>query len=253
MLEFGISAMLELLFKSLAPTAPPPPAETHLLVHGRPLRLHIVRNHQAKRYLLRLRADGSARLTIPRRGSIVEGRRFAERQTAWLAQQLEKLAQRPVRATDWRPGTEIHFRGEPVTLTRLAEKNLIQFADQRVRVPDPAADLRPAITRHLWRLAAAELPPHTLELAATHNVTITRVSVRNQRSRWGSCSRRATISLNWRLIQTPAHVRDYIILHELMHRRQMNHSSRFWHEVETVCPDYATAESWLRTHSDLLR
>ena len=80
-----------------------------------------------------------------------------------------------------------------------------------------------------------------------------RVSIRNQRSRWGSCSRRATISLNWRLIQTPSFVRDYIILHELMHLRQMNHSARFWHEVQTACPGYHLAETWLRTHSDLLR
>ena len=124
---------------------PAAPAADHLLVHGRPVRLLIVRNHRAKRYLLRLRADGSARLTIPRRGSLAEGRRFAERQTAWLAQQLEKLAQRPVRSKDWRPGTEILFRGEPVTLTRQGETNTIQFADQLIKVPDPTADLRPVI------------------------------------------------------------------------------------------------------------
>jgi hypothetical protein len=77
--------------------------------------------------------------------------------------------------------------------------------------------------------------------------------VRNQRSRWGSCSRRRTISLNWRLIQTPAFVRDYIILHELMHLREMNHSARFWRQVEIVCPDYRNAEHWLKQHSRMLR
>jgi predicted metal-dependent hydrolase len=79
------------------------------------------------------------------------------------------------------------------------------------------------------------------------------VTVRNQRTRWGSCSRRGTISLNWRLIQTPPFVSDYIILHELMHLREMNHSPRFWRQVETVCPGYRTAEEWLKPHASLLR
>jgi len=82
-----------------------------------------------------------------------------------------------------------------------------------------------------------------------HGVNVARVTVRNQKSRWGSCSRRGTISLNWRLIQTPGFVRDCIILHELAHRWQMNHSARFWREVETVCPKYETAERWLKQHS----
>jgi len=77
--------------------------------------------------------------------------------------------------------------------------------------------------------------------------------VRSQKSRWGSCSRRGTISLNWRLIQTPDFVRDYIILHELAHLREMNHSPRFWRAVIEFCPGYRDAERWLRAHSDILR
>jgi predicted metal-dependent hydrolase len=93
----------------------------------------------------------------------------------------------------------------------------------------------------------------TWELASLHKVMISRVTVRSQRSRWGSCSIKKTISLNWRLIQTPGFVADYIILHELMHLREMNHSRRFWRHVEQVCPDYARAEAWLKAHAGLLR
>jgi predicted metal-dependent hydrolase len=84
-------------------------------------------------------------------------------------------------------------------------------------------------------------------------VPVRRISIRNQRSRWGSCSRRGTISLNWRLIQAPPAVRDYLILHELAHFREMNHSQRFWREVARLCPQFAEAERWLNQHSDLLR
>jgi predicted metal-dependent hydrolase len=78
------------------------------------------------------------------------------------------------------------------------------------------------------------------------------VTVRNQRSRWGSCSRRGTISLNWRLVQTPLFVRDYLVLHELAHLKEMNHSRRFWSEVARLCPDFPEAERWLKQHSRLL-
>jgi predicted metal-dependent hydrolase len=91
-----------------------------------------------------------------------------------------------------------------------------------------------------------------LELAGLHHLPVQRVTVRNQRSRWGSCSRRGTISLNWRLVQTPCFVRDYLVLHELAHLKEMNHSKRFWGEVARLCPDYPEAERWLKQHSRLL-
>ena len=97
-------------------------------------------------------------------------------------------------------------------------------------------------------MATRELSAKTRELAHLHDIAITAVSVRNQRSRWGSCSIRGTIALNWRLIQMPAHVSDYVIVHELAHRRQPNHSPRFWREVETLCPTWRESERWLRKY-----
>ena len=97
------------------------------------------------------------------------------------------------------------------------------------------------------------MPPRVLELAALHQLRVQRVTVRNQRSRWGSCSRRGTISLNWRLVQAPEFVRDYIVLHELAHLREMNHSSRFWSEVARLCPNFEEAEKWLKENAGLLR
>jgi len=150
---------------------------------------------------------------------------------------------------------EILFRGESVKLEAgvNGESGKIRFGGETVNVTEHGADLRSAIERHLWRLAAKELPPRVLGYASLHQLPVCRILVRNQRSRWGSCSRRGTISLNWRLIQTPSFVRDYILIHEIMHLREMNHSSRFWREVERACPDYETAERWLKQHSSLLK
>ena len=215
----------------------------------------LIRNPRARRYVLRLRPDGSARVTIPRGGSAAEARRFAERNKDWLERQLQRVATRPSRPKEWLIGTEILFHGEPVKLEAGAngDSGTIRFGIEMVPVSDPACDLRPAIEKHLWRLATKELPSRVLEFAARHQLRVQRITVRNQRSRWGSCSRRGTISLNWRLIQTPPHVQDYIFLHELCHLREMNHSRRFWREVERVCPDFETAERWLKQHASLLR
>jgi hypothetical protein len=120
------------------------------------------------------------------------------------------------------------------------------------RVPALQGDLRPTLEAHFLRRGKVELPARTWELASETNANVKRVTVRNQRSRWGSCSAGGTISLNWRLVQTPDSVRDYIIYHELMHLREMNHSERFWAQVAQVCPWWSEAERWLKRNGSLL-
>ena len=234
------------LKKSLAPTT------AALLVGSRAVPLLMVQHPRARRYLLRLRPDGTVRVTIPRNGSISAARDFASRNINWLEQQFQRLAILPINPVTWNLGTEILFRGKLVRIEPDADGSIC-FGSERINVSDAQADLRPAIQNHLRGLASQELPPRVMDLAALHDVNVSRVSVRNQKSRWGSCSRRGTISLNWRLIQTPGFVRDYIILHELAHRRQMNHSEKFWQEVECLFPDYLQAERWLKQHANLLR
>ena len=242
---------LELLFMPKVPNRP----DNHcLLVGARPVRLWFIRHRRARRYVLRLRPDGAARVTIPREGSIAEAKQFAEKNVGWLAKQLFRQAAQPMRPAIWLADTEILFRGEPVRLAVQTAESFCQicFANEIVPVRHPNGDLRPAVEQYLWRLAARELPARAHELAALHQFTVRRVTVRNQHSRWGSCSRRGTISLNWRLVQTPLFVRDYIVLHELAHLKEMNHSRGFWREVERLCPDFIQAERWLKKHSTVL-
>jgi predicted metal-dependent hydrolase len=231
---------------------PKPPATDALQVGTRAVPLLMVHHPRARRYLLRLRQDGTARVTIPRHGSISAARDFAVRNIGWLEQQFQRLAAQPKSPAGWQIGTEILFRGSPVRIELEADGS-IRFGTEQVKVTDVSADLQPAIQNHLRQLAAKELPPRVMELAGAHGIQVSRVSVRNQKSRWGSCSRRGTISLNWRLIQSPGFVRDYIILHELAHRRQMNHSDKFWQEVARLCPDYLEADRWVKQNGKLLR
>ncbi len=245
-----------MLFERIFGPKPPPGPPVVLLPAGmQTLPLLLVHNPRARRYLLRLHPDGTARVTIPRGGSPAVARQFVERHAAWLERQIQRLQAQPRKPATWQMGTEILLRGAAVRLEAGSpgEVKIVRFGGESVRVPNLATDLRPTIESHLRQAATRELPPRVLELAARHGLTVNRITVRNQKSRWGSCSRRGTISLNWRLIQTPVFVSDYICLHELMHLRQMNHSPRFWREVERVCPEYRMAERWLKEHPGLLR
>ncbi len=222
-----------------------------LLLGSRQVPLLMVRHPRARRYLLRLRPDGTARVTIPRGGSAATARQFVERNRSWLERQFQRLQTRPRQPTAWQIGSELLFRGERVQI-QSEGPGRIRFGCETLQAADEAADLRPAIEKHLRHLATRELSLRVMELANQHGFTVDRVTVRNQRTRWGSCSRRGTISLNWRLIQIPDHVRDYVLLHELAHTRHMNHSRRFWQEVELLCPNYRDAERWLKQNRSIL-
>ena len=140
--------------------------------------------------------------------------------------------------------------GSKADALRFADKHLEWARRQRQRL---LAARRPAsVDRELRARARVELPPQLLALAAHHGLTVTRVTIRNQRSRWGSCSASGHISLNYRLLLMPPHVREYILIHELMHMRQANHSIRFWRLVEAACPGFRDAERWLKNHGAAL-
>jgi predicted metal-dependent hydrolase len=142
-------------------------------------------------------------------------------------------------------------RGSKREAEAFVERSAAWIAHQRQR-----AAARPAIVHRdnaaLRRAAIKELPPALLALARAHDVSVMRVSVRNQRSRWGACSARGSITLNWRLILVPDFVREYVMIHELMHRRELNHSRRFWRHVAAACPRHEEARRWLRTEGQQL-
>ena len=108
--------------------------------------------------------------------------------------------------------------------------------------------LPPEDEAQLKGLARVMLPERLLALAAIHGLTVSRVSIRNPKGRWGSCSRTGSISLNWRLVRMPDWVRDYVLIHELMHLKQMNHSPAFWALVAAAYPRFEEARAWLRAN-----
>ena len=224
------------------------PRTRQLLIGSEIFPVDIVRHRWATRYIVRVTNEGRVRLTVPRGASIDGGLKFAASESDWIGGEWQRL--RRTRAS-WSVGTPIWFRGEKVTIA--LHDHALAIGPERIPISGSTAGYGELIAAHLRRVAGHELPARCLELAGGCELSVARVSVRDQKSRWGACSPARTITLNWRLIQMPSNVSDYVILHELMHLRQANHSRRFWREVDRVCPCWREAERWLRRHGrDLL-
>ena len=210
-----------------------------------------VRIATARRYIVRVRPDGTVRVTIPRGGSRTEAARFLQRQSAWVASERARVRAASVTPA-WTDGATMMLRGELVTMHVCADasgRRAVRYGD-RTRPLDGCDDhdLRGCIEADLRSLAREELGPRLHALARAHGLAVSGLTIRNQRSRWGSCSRAGRIALNYRLVQMPPPVSDYVLLHELMHLKEQNHSRRFWRLVESACPDFRLAERWLRRH-----
>ncbi|MBP1633971.1 MAG: hypothetical protein H6Q10_545 [Acidobacteria bacterium] len=238
---------LKLPFRSPIPGGDPAPIV--LAVGRRTLTVTCVRHPRARHYLLRVDEDGGVRVTVPRRGSRAEALRFVRDKLAWI--ERERYRQAIERASaSWLNGSRVLLDGTWVDLAGAnGEVPALRLAGREVRLAgrDDRA-IAQAAGRLLREHAEEVLPGRLRELAAAHDLHVARVRVGSQRTRWGSCSPSGRVSLNWRLVQMPPPVRDYVLLHELAHLKHPDHSRRFWREVERLCPWYREARAWLGEH-----
>jgi predicted metal-dependent hydrolase len=181
-------------------------------------------NPRARRYVIRVTDDGHVRATIPRRGSRKGALAFVDSQRAWIDKQRRRLERE---RREWETRGDCGLRmadSTPAQVRRWGPR------DCGLQIGECEDRLRARATR--------ELPPRLLELAARFGLHVRRISIRNQKWRWGSCSSSGHICLNWRLVQMPRAVRDYVLIHELMHLKRLDHSPKFWSLVASACPDY---------------
>ncbi len=211
-------------------------------------RVEFVRVRAARRYILRVRPDGTLRVTIPRGGSRAAAAEFMEQHVNWIARERARVRglQAPLLWTD---GSAVLLDGEPagIVIEESRGQLVARYGSRVVPVEDPG-NVRPDVERDLQALARERLILRLQALSKELGLPFSRATIRNQSSRWGSCSRGGAIALNYRLVQMPPAVADYVLIHELMHLKQQNHGPRFWRLVERACPSFRDAERWLRRH-----
>jgi predicted metal-dependent hydrolase len=207
-----------------------------------------VRHRRARRYIIRVLPGGVVRVTLPRWGGRRDARAFVHASRDWIARQRARQANAAAASKPWGHGTTVLVGGRDAVIAVAGDSRVtIHGEGEAVELDGPATNVRRSVEAWLRARAARELPARLRALAAQHGIDVPRISIRNQRSRWGACSPTGTITLNWRLLQVPAFVCEYVLLHELMHRRELNHSPRFWRLVAASCPCHTEAREWLRT------
>ncbi len=215
----------------------------------------VQRHPRARRYTLRVReASRDVVMTMPPRGSLKQARAFAEKNAAWIAARLKRMPE-PVPFAD----------GEVIPLRGISHR-IVHRPGARGRVwtevtSDGAAllcvsgapqHITRRIVEFLKREARRDLSAASRRYAALLDVEIDRLGLRDTQSRWGSCSQEGTLSYSWRLVLAPPHVLDCLAAHEVAHRRELNHSARFWRIVARLTPERRSAEAWLKLHGPSL-
>lgn len=205
---------------------------------------------RVKHLRLVVNADASVRLVLPLRATLREGVAFFQARQNWVQGKRQQVLAQQQAADAYDDLDSALFYGEPYQVVYNEARDAIDHSLQTITVRAPrsaAARLR------VWRnLAALDLRQRLESEAERLAVTVNKVSIRDQKSRWGSCSSKGNISLNWRVALMPLDVGNYIIAHEFAHLRHMNHSPRFWAEVERLCPNYRAAERWIKQRGSAL-
>jgi len=231
--------------------AGPKPFPTELELARPPVRVALRRSTRAQRFTLSVgQADGQVRLTLPARAGLDEARAFLERQTDWLTAAIERSPP-PIPLT---VGDALPFRGRQVVLTtEPGPRRAPRVQDGRLLVRGPAEEAPARALAFCKAQARAALAPAAHRYAEAVDRTPTRITLRDTRSRWGSCSSTGALSFSWRLIMAPPEVLDYVAAHEAAHLVEMNHGPRFWALVERLDPDWRDRRDWLRRHGARLQ
>ena len=214
------------------------------------------RSTQARRMTLRVRAaTRDVTLTLPPGASFAGARDFIERHVPWIEHRLSRLPER----IPFEPGETIPLRGVGHRIVLREGFRGVVRVEPGLRGEGPVLVVHGApehaprrIADFLKREARDDLAAAVARHAATLGVTVGRIAIRDTTSRWGSCSVAGDLAFSWRLILAPTHVLDYLAAHEVAHRREMNHSPRYWAHVARLAPDYDRSESWLKAHGAAL-
>ena len=206
------------------------------------------RSARARRLSLRVSGNGGhVTLSLPRWSSRAEAQDFVREKEGWIRRQLARNSQQIVP----RIGGHVMFEGEHVPVVA-SPARAVQFADARLLVPGNADGVAARVAAYLKIMARQRLSLACGRHAALLGLEHGTISLRDTRSRWGSCTAQGNLMFSWRLVMAPVRVLDYVAAHEVAHLAEMNHSPAFWAVVGRIFPDYGEPRQWLRQNGHRL-
>ncbi|HWC27881.1 MAG TPA: SprT family zinc-dependent metalloprotease [Solirubrobacteraceae bacterium] len=210
----------------------------------------IRRSDRASRVRVTVDAVGGVEVVLPRGSPASAAPAAVAELRPWIERRLGEAS--AVRAAIAARGATVPYLGVPLELVPEPDRRRVHRDGDRLLVPGDAGRAREAVERWYRRAAASEIAPRLDAAVRTLGTTYSAVSIRGQRTRWGSCSSRGALSFNWRLLLAPAPVLDYVVWHEACHLRVMDHSPAFWALVRRHCPEYQEHRRWLRLQGSTL-
>jgi predicted metal-dependent hydrolase len=230
-----------------------PPAE--LLIGGVPISVDFRHNAKAKRIILRLspskrvdKPDGVV-VTLPNGVSWEEGLHFAQAKQDWISTQILTLPDK-IYFTD---GATIPFAGIDHHIRHVPRaRRGVWCEDNEIRVSGPLSHLPRRTKDWLKKEARRKITLLTRKIAPIRGLTPGRISIRDTRSRWGSCAVNGNLSFSWRLVLAPEYIIEYVVAHEVAHLAEHNHSPQFWAVVDSLTPHCKEGRKWLKVHGEKL-
>ena len=219
-----------------------------LKVEGHAVEVHVKLNPRARRLIVKVHpTSGEVSVIAPSKRALERALEFARGQMEWIARQLARV---PVRV-ELKPGAHVPLRGEDHVIVRGEDGRSPVWLDAGeavIHVGGRAEHASRRLLDFLKRQARAELETRAVAYATRLGTRIRRITVRDTKSRWGSCSSTRSLSFSWRLILAPPFVLDYVVAHEVAHLIEMNHGPQFWRLVHELVGDVKRPQSWLHQH-----
>ncbi len=208
---------------------------------------------KVKNASIRISSNLDITITVPVLYSRDRLDNLIKNKSLWISKTLTKLSKRKkvIELKD----NEVLLFGEKYTLSidSSVRDKILTYHENKKIVSNQEITRKSSILINWYiHLAKKEIFKIANELADKYDFKFNRIFIRNQNTKWGTCSSKKNLSFNWRLIRCPMFVIEYLILHELSHLKEMNHSRKYWELVESMCPDYKKAKLWLKEYESYL-
>lgn len=226
-------------------------SDAPLVVHldGRSVTVTVRRSARASQLALRLDAVRGPVLVLPSNVGRRHAQNFLARHAQWLMEKMEALPVAPSLAA----GQSIPILGNPHAICHQpGARRGVWHGDGHIHVSGQAEHLPRRLLDYLKKLARSQISARVQHGASRLGVTVSRITIKDTRSRWGSCTQDGSLSFSWRLIMAPDWVLDYVVAHELSHLLHMDHSPAFWATVARLNPHARAAREWLKSHGQAL-